>query len=227
MLFLMVICVLPLVASAEVVRKVDVHDKGVTALYYDSGKEVALEEFDNSGNTVRRQGVIPDGPVKQYFDNGQVAAEWNYLGGRKDGMARRYSERGIIQSETMYRGGRKNGLSKEYYSDGKIQTEDQFSAGVLNGICKFYLKDGTLFREATYKDGKQDGPARTFFASGKVGEEVVYREGKREGTAKSYVSDTAAKPSLFCTFSGDRLVQVKQFGPDGKFISGKDFPAAQ
>lgn len=223
---LAVLCAFAVTASAEVVRKVNVHSAGITITYYDSDTEVAKEEFDNNGNTVSRQGMIPDGAVKQYFENGKLAAEWTYKAGRKDGPARRYSGRGVLESETMYRAGRKHGVCREYYAHGKIETEDTYAAGVLEGSSKYYLKDGTLFREATYKNGKYDGPVRTYFASGKPGEEIIFVNGRREGTAKSYLSDTDQKPSVYFTYIDDHLIQVKQLGPNGAFVTGTNTPAA-
>ncbi len=75
--FLLVLASLtPSLVLAEVTRKVTGKFPFVTIIYYDNGTQVAAEKITDKDKKIliKREGAIPDGIVKEYYDTGELLA---------------------------------------------------------------------------------------------------------------------------------------------------------
>jgi len=131
-----------------------------TQSFYVKGKEVAEQTVSIDGTTVEQLGEIPDGPVKELDENGQLRMETTYLNNAPQGILLRYNEQGQV-------------LCKENYEDGK-----------LNGPAQYFtytLPQGTMTVQANYKDSKLDGEWTSSFPTGNICIKAFYKEGKLQG----------------------------------------------
>ena len=71
-----------------------------------------------------------NGPLKTFYDNGQLKSEGTYKDGNEDGPF------------------------KSYYDNGQLKQEKTYKDGELNGPYKLYDENGQLESERTYKDGQ-------------------------------------------------------------------------
>ena len=120
-------------------------------VYYRTVK-VAVEYFDSMGNTVRLDGQLPEGRVKDLV----VSAECDktFMSGRLHGELRLVNAlTGKPLLVEFYRNGVLDGLRTEYFEDGLVKTEQFFRNGKLDGPSKEYYDSGGLRIEDTYKDG--------------------------------------------------------------------------
>ena len=90
------------------------------------------------------QDSIRNGWYKEYFENGNLKAEDNYLNGLREGMGIDYYENNIAKSKVNFKNGKADGISLYYYPDGKIKSEGYWVNGKEFGHSIFYFKNGQL-----------------------------------------------------------------------------------
>ncbi len=120
------------------------------------------------------------GPLKSYYQNGQVSREWSYTDGVKNGLDVIYFANGHTWSVDSLAYNYYEGSSKEYYPDGKLKFEYHYNNDELNGICKDYGKSGNLKEESVFDYGNYNGPAKFYDENGKLSKTLIYRYGTLE-----------------------------------------------
>ena len=73
-----------------------------------------------------------------------------------NGKGKEYYNDGTLKFEGQYLNCQKNGKGKEYYENGKLKFEGEYSNGIRNGKGKEYLINGDLIFEGEYLDGKME-----------------------------------------------------------------------
>ena len=88
------------------------------------------------------------GRIKEYYYDGKLIFEGEYLNGKKNGKCKEYNYNGKLEFEGEYLNGKKNGKCKEYYDNGKLKFEGEYINGkkmenVKNIIImvNYYLKE--------------------------------------------------------------------------------------
>ena len=81
-----------------------------------------------------------NGIGKEYYDDGKLKFEGEYLNGKRNGRCREYYDNGHLELEGQYLSGERNGKGKEYHYDGSLWFEGEYKNGKKrNG--KFYEND--------------------------------------------------------------------------------------
>ena len=117
-----------------------------------NGKVKFEREYFDYGNPNKytRYSLVRD----EYYENGQPKREYQeWLGDlvEKRGPYREFYENGSIKEEGEYVNGEKNGKWRYLHENGKVFTEKTFVEGVVaDGQYKEYNKDGELEKETTY-----------------------------------------------------------------------------
>ena len=141
------------------------------------------EEKKKSQNKINFEGEYYDGEywtgkLKEYYDNGNIKLEAEYLYGEINGNYKSYNEEGIIKSEEEYINGKKLGKCKyydkgilsfereplifgqmlkikEYYDNGSIKYDGEGDyEGNRVGKGKLYSKEGEILFEGEFLDNK-------------------------------------------------------------------------
>ena len=118
---------------------------------YLNGKKWSGKKYDSDEN------IIYDlnngkGYLKEYFNDGQLKYEGNYLNGKRNGLGKEYYYDGNIKFEGQYKNGNRwkgcgynrnneiafeirdgKGYLKEYYNNGVLEFEGEYSKGNKNG----------------------------------------------------------------------------------------------
>jgi len=177
-LLLFVLAVVPV--YGEVTRKLISNKDGTPEfVFYSGGKEIARHKGDTNGTIIKRSGTIPDGLVKQYYDDGSLFGEWNYKGGALEGISKvYYPKSGELKNEWSFKNNKLEGISRSYYKSGKLGEESNYKADKLDGVTKNYYEGGKLKSEYNFKDGVREGVSTEYDEVGKVKAIADYKDGK-------------------------------------------------
>ena len=113
------------------------------------------------------------GPVKDYFKDGQIQMKGKYEKNLKDGVFIYYSNRRTYQSAGRYDKEYAVGKWENFHWNGALQSEvfygdETFTANVFDSLGNQQVKNG-------------NGIARNWHPSGDIAEEGEYKNGKKEG----------------------------------------------
>ena len=136
-------------------------------------KPTVEELFYYNGNKKRTSSYQPKsdggklyGPYKEFFLNGQIKLEVNYINGNKEGLMVIYYEDGRIRERSNYKINKLHGLKETFYKKTlfdanqltrkqQLDTRTRYYKGTKQGIDKKYQYDGTLLYKNCYMVGKK------------------------------------------------------------------------
>ncbi len=84
------------------------------------------------------------GPYKKYYPNGQVFESMSFLKDEYNGDFLAYYPTGKLKEKKSYKLGRATGTFEYYFPDGKLKKTEQYSMGNRHGITKIYNEQGKL-----------------------------------------------------------------------------------
>lgn len=144
-------------------------------------REYTFETYHPNGK-LKRKGISLDGYLSyfhntlyDYYDNGQLESEVNYLRGSRDGVSKLFYKDGKLKETGTYKKGLRSGEFKAYYENGKPKSvivygdterkinEDRY---LMNGLYKTFYQDGTLEEEGNYINEVKDGVWKSFKENG-------------------------------------------------------------
>ena len=142
---------------AEIIRKTtsteDPLNIGFMRTYYVDGKEVYREELDQNLDIKQHAGHLPDGTVKEFFENGKVYFECEVKKGQRDGVCRIYFDNGKINIEKNYKKGALDGKVKVFHPSGKLYKEFHYTLDVQDGQQIKYYPDGKFLEVSEFRKG--------------------------------------------------------------------------
>ena len=95
-----------------------------------------------------------DGPVVEYYENGQKKIEGHYKNGEQDGLWTQWYENGQKKSEVNFTNNLQQGLWTMWHENGQKKEEGHFINGSPDGLCTMWDKDGNKTRVILFKDGE-------------------------------------------------------------------------
>lgn len=160
--------------------------------FHINGKESAVMFFDKSSERIR---------AKFYYDNGNLAAEGNYVKDKVKDSTWNYfgTDKARIATETFVNGVL-HGMSTKYYrakdkAGNIIKSEEiEYKDGKKHGIWKQYFESGKLKLTSSYINGEADGAFTFYYEGGKILTTGFYKKGLKEG--KWMYSDEAGKSTI-------------------------------
>ncbi len=154
-----------------------------TQSFYIDGKEVAEQTVAANGATLELLGSIPDGPAREFDENGILRAEAEYKDNKLNGKLLRYNEKAQLISQEQYVKGQLQGEA-QYYSysaGGTTKTIAFYKNAQLDGDWACFFPNGAPCIKAHYKNGKLQGPRISFHQNGGTDCEENYENGKLQG----------------------------------------------
>lgn len=201
-----------LVKNAEEVDFLDIrktfHPNGevATICNYNSqgNREGICREFDSTG-TVISASVYKNGKLL-----GVGLAD---MDGIKTGHWKEFYEDGSLRAEGDYVQGQRFGEWIFYYRDGKIEQKGSYTKGELyDGQWIWYYKNGNVWRDEVYYYGIENGPFVEFSDSNTIVSEGEFVEGLEEGPWIYNLNDHKEEGEYV---SGRREGEWKHFYYDG------------
>lgn len=154
--------------------------------WYDTNKTQIKKEYYILKS--RNHASVIQGLYREYFRNGKIKLEGNYIANQKDGKFILYNEQGAKITEQEFSFDRLNGLSRDFYPDGKVKLECPYLKDTLNGQMIEYFENGNISNSINIKKGIKDGEAKIYYYSGKLKYNLNYKNGKLDGTIASFDS---------------------------------------
>ena len=117
------------------------------------------------------------------YKNGIIVGEGIIDGkGIKQGHWKEYYAEGILRGEGDYIDGARVGSWKFFHANAKIEQFGKYrKGGNPHGLWIWYYESGAVRREETYINGKEDGEMIEYDENGEVLEKGEYVEGLKEG----------------------------------------------
>ena len=131
------------------------------------GKPTVEEEFHSNGKLKSRTNYQPKsdggqlhGLRVEYYENGELKGEANYVNAELDGLRRSWYDNGEPRGELNYVNGELEGLSRLWHENGELWRESNWANGEQEGLARQWYKNGDLWRERCYKAGEKVDCAR-------------------------------------------------------------------
>ena len=153
--------------------------------YYPDGKVKVSAMFRNGVPEGLRKEFNEDGVLEKayLFKNGFLAGEGIVKDdGNPDGPWKEYYQEGTLKAEGSYDNGRHVGVWKYYYPSGRKEQTGSFNKqGKKDGTWRWYFESGNLLKEENFRNGLRDGLSSEYDESGKLIEEGEFFEDKEDG----------------------------------------------
>ena len=130
-----------------------------------------LATFDGEGgnlfaqdNNIREDMKLPlpkkleslgprNGLIKDYFEDGSIKEEVNFVDGVKEGSRKVWYANGQVSKSGFMKEDRWHGEYKEWYTTGLPKVSGQYFEGKQDGEWKFYDKEGNALPDLFFKNG--------------------------------------------------------------------------
>ncbi len=135
--------------------------------FYKYGQWVAVEYKTKSG--VKHIDLKNEtGDIKTYYDNGQLAREFQIKDGWFTGPYKKYYLNGQLFQSMSFLKDDYDGDYLEYYPTGKLKVKKSYKWGRRNGNFEYYYPNGKLKKKEQYNMGKQHGVTEIYNEQGKL-----------------------------------------------------------
>jgi antitoxin component YwqK of YwqJK toxin-antitoxin module len=117
-----------------------------------------------------------------FWQNGELAAEGNYIGNKRDSLWTFYSyHTHKLSYQQMYENGMRNGKSQSFYATGSINEELSWVNDRKEGDWRQFFESGQLKMTATYRNNQLEGDYTVYYPDGKKETAGQYRNGLPDG----------------------------------------------
>ena len=177
------------------------------------------KEFYEDG-TLKLECVIKDGKkdglYKKYYGNGKLELKGTYKNGKEEGAYQLYDYNGNVRREGFCENNKEIGPFKQYFENGNLESEAILKEGYkLEGPFKDYYENGNIKIVGSNKNDKQEGAYKRYDINGKLMREGTFKNGKREGSFQEYFP--SGKLKLEGSFKNDKPKgSYKEYYEDGK-----------
>lgn len=169
-----------------------------TDTFYPDGK-IASHEVRENGRLVKtsfaRDGKIlkkerkldnwphyHDGKQEEFYENGKLKSESNYLRNSKNGLQTQWHENGTVAVQSNFQNGEQHGEETRYYPNGKVRQKSVYQRGKLDGDQILYNEAGKILRKSSFdSDQECTRTEYTYFPDGKTASEKNYQFGSTTG----------------------------------------------
>jgi len=131
----------------------------------------------------------PDGYNIFYFDNGRIASEGYFSGGKPEGLWKAYYPSGVLKSI----GNKKEGFSDSvwtfYDEEGRVTWVYPFENDKKNGCAMRFDSLGNKTEEVFFVNNIIHGERVTFYPGGAIKGTINYENGNETGMAYEYAPD--------------------------------------
>ena len=143
-----------------------------------------LETFHPNGHVARLElfsSGVKNGEYKEFFNNGNIKINGQYINGDKSGLWVEYFREGGTMRMFYAKENRKDGSISEWYKNGEKKLHGKYFQGRKQGLWTAWYPNGVKESVITYNQGDQEGVFSYFYDNGnKKSEGIVSYNGKKE-----------------------------------------------
>lgn len=104
----------------------------------------------------------------------------------KNGLVHTYNEDGSLSASINYKNNLRDGLAIDYYKDGKLRAEINYVNGLKQGLAKWYHKNGKIFRSTDYIADQREGFQKKYYEEGSIMSVAEFHENEPGIGLKEY-----------------------------------------
>ena len=143
-----------------------------------------LETFHPNGHVARLElfsSGVKNGVHKEFFNNGNIKIDGQYINGDKSGLWIEYFREGGTMRMFYAKENRKDGSISEWYKNGEKKLHGKYFQGRKQGLWTAWYPNGVKESVITYNQGEQEGVFSYFYDNGnKKSEGIVSYKGQKE-----------------------------------------------
>lgn len=118
------------------------------------------------------------GVWREYYENGNLKSESNYINGIKEGNCKEWWQNGKLWTEVNYSNDKANGYAKWYHENGYLAGEGMIDNGKRNGLWKVYdYENGKLAATGEFKNDEKNKNWTLFHENGNKSKEQFWEIG--------------------------------------------------
>ena len=185
-------------------------------------EEMTKKMMENQQGMPKAGDTIPDGIIKEYYENGRVKTIRTYKQGVPEGISQFYYDNGDPMFTHNYSNGNKDGLSRWYYRNGMVKYEYEYKGGLLDGMIYKYYQSGKLAAAWTYRNGKREGTTTSYNRDGSIKAEWNYRSDTLDGISRIFYDSGGIQ--YIDTYRTGRKINRKAYDNRGKLAFAQDYP---
>lgn len=190
------------------------------AFQYKNGLMTKCTYYDKTGKATASFGSSNgDFAVRHFYNTGQLSAVGNYKKGLPEGPWKYYDRFGNVSSEYSYKDGLTHGLYYDYYPTGEKKTICTYVDDDLHGYYIQYHRNGKTLQEGWYQNGNREQRWLTYYKDGTLASDYYFLRGQEKGIGKEFGVDGRLNTKYEQV--DNRIVDIIQYGPDGKQRSTK------
>ena len=140
--------------------------------FHPNGHVASLELFSSD---------IKNGVHKEFFNNGNIKTEGQYINGDKIGLWTEYFREGGTRRIFYANENEKNGSTIEWYKNGVKKIRGEYFHGQKSGLWTSWYSNGVKESVVTYNQGQKEGIFSYFYDNGnKKSEGIVSYKGQKD-----------------------------------------------
>lgn len=144
--------------------------------------DAADPQLHLSNGTLNYKGMVFNGILSSFYDNGNKRSEVHYSWGRKNGKEILWYPEGTLEASRVYSKGNKVGTHKGWWPNGRLKFEYQFNrSGQYNGAVTEWYISGQKYMAFHYIDGKEVGSQKLWQEDGRIKANYEVKNGERFG----------------------------------------------
>ncbi len=141
--------------------------------YHPSGGIRVMMVYDEKSEKAR---------AKFFWQNGEIAAEGNYINTKRDSVWTYYSfYNKVVSYRAAYKAGIRNGKTQSFYPNGVIAEEIIWKNDQKEGPWQQYFDNNQLKSSVVYKNDQLEGAFIAYYPDGKKETEGAYRNNLPDG----------------------------------------------
>ena len=144
--------------------------------------------FANNGKILKKERELDawpryrDGKQEEFYENGKLKSESNYLRGSRNGLQTQWHENGTVAVQSNFQKGERHGEETRYFPSGKVQLKSNYQQGKLDGDQVQYDESGNVTRKSSFSENQEESRTEyTYFPDGKVSSEKNFMIGSSTG----------------------------------------------
>lgn len=168
--------------------------------YHPAGGVRVIMVYDNKSEKAR---------ARFFWQNGELAAEGNYINTKKDSVWLYYSYYSkTVSYRITYTSGLRNGVSHGFYPNGQIAEEIHWNNDKKNGVWQQFFNNGRLKLSSSYENDQLEGPFTAYYPDGKKESEGVYRNGLPSGKWMHYDNNGTVMSGI--EYENGQIINVEE-----------------
>lgn len=180
-------------------------------------------EMKNSKGVVVKKGTFKggewDGKLLNYFPNGKVSSEENYVNGYLHGIQKNYYLNGNLKEDITYEYNLRDGKSTAYYESGKKRFEITYSNNDLIGFVRYY-ESGKTQTVRTFKKNGDKSKVLEYHFNGQIESTTNYHYGFIQGKRNTF--DHEGNLAISRLYNGE-ILYAYSYLKNGKLIENIPF----